>query len=126
MNTPNDKKQCTDHQHVGMPCHCCPDNQWHRELDLNRRDFLATAAIGGAVLGGLSWANLAGASELQLPKPKGRKTLKVLPILVWDHPKRQPAGDPLSGFLPITEQGPQRFELLILFSLSRVEKSDTP
>ncbi|MBC8868296.1 MAG: twin-arginine translocation signal domain-containing protein, partial [Planctomycetes bacterium] len=86
----NDKKQHAGHQHDGMPCHCCPDNQWHQELDLNRRNFLATAAVGGAVLGGLSWTSLALASESGLPKPKGRTALKVLPILVWNNPKRVP------------------------------------
>jgi hypothetical protein len=41
-------------------------------------------------LGGLSWATLAAAGEPQLPMPKGRVALKVLPILVWDHPKPAP------------------------------------
>lgn len=90
MNMPKDKKQHAGHHHDGTPCHCCPDNQWHQELDMSRRNFLATAAVGGAVLGGLSWTSLARASESELPKPKGRTALKVLPILVWDHPKRAP------------------------------------
>jgi hypothetical protein len=59
-------------------------------LNLSRRDFLATAALGGAVLGGLTWTGLAAAAESELPMPKARKPLKVLPILVWNHPKRVP------------------------------------
>jgi hypothetical protein len=51
---------------------------------------MATAAVGGAVLGGLSWSNLAAASQTDLPMPGKRVPLKVLPILVWDSPKRKP------------------------------------
>ncbi len=90
MNTPKDKKQHAGHHHDGRPCHCCPDNQWHQELDMSRRNFLATAAVGGAVLGGLSWTSLARASESELPKPKGRTALKVFPVLVWNHAKPVP------------------------------------
>ena len=78
-----------DH-HRAAPCHCCPDNHWHEDLNLSRRNFLATTAVGGAVLGGLSWMNLAAADESELPMPKGRTPLKVLPILVWNHARRAP------------------------------------
>lgn len=77
------------HPHPGEHnCHCCPDSASHRELDMSRRNFLAGAAIGGAVLGGLSWVRLAEAGEQPLPAPGQRTPLKVLPILVWDHPQR--------------------------------------
>ena len=51
-----------------------------------RRGFMATAAMGGAVLGGLSWASLARAPKDELPMPKARQPLKVFPVLVWDNP----------------------------------------
>ncbi len=76
--------------HAGQPCHCCPDNAWHRELALSRRGFLATAAAGGAVLGSLSWASLARGGEGELPMPPARVPLKVYPVLVWDKPQRAP------------------------------------
>ena len=88
------KTECSAHEHhhhEDRPCHCCPDSQWHLDLDLSRRSFLTTAAVGGSVLGGLSWVGLAqAAAESELPMPKGRTALKVLPILVWDHPKPRP------------------------------------
>ncbi len=71
-----------------IPCHCCPDHGCVEEHGVSRRSFLATAAIGGTVLSGLSWASLAVAGEPELPMPKPRVPLKVLPILVWDHPVR--------------------------------------
>jgi hypothetical protein len=75
--------------HHESHCHCCPDSQWHRELNVSRRTFLASAAVGGAVLGGLSWTSLA-AADAELPRPSQRTPLKVLPILVWDHPRPAP------------------------------------
>jgi len=71
-------------------CHCCPDSPWRQELNVSRRTFLTSAAVGGAVLGGLSWASLATAADAELPMPQGRTPLKVLPILVWSQPKRVP------------------------------------
>lgn len=55
---------------------------------MSRRGFLAAAGLGGTVLSGLSWAALGAAGEPGLPSPKPRVPLKVLPILVWDHPQR--------------------------------------
>lgn len=40
------------------------------------------------MLTGLSWATVARASSVELPMPKARAALKVLPVLVWDEPKR--------------------------------------
>ncbi len=90
MKKPSNDPGGVHHHHDGQPCHCCPDNAWHQQLNVSRRDFLASAAVGGAVLGGLSWASLAAAAEPELPMPKGRATLKVFPVLVWDHPRRAP------------------------------------
>ena len=71
-------------------CHCCPDGRRQHGPSVSRRGFLTTAAAGGAVLGGLSWASLAAAKESELPMPSERVALKVVPILVWDHPKPRP------------------------------------
>ena len=79
------------HSHqAGNHCHCCPDSAWHKELALSRRGFMATAAMGGAVLGGMSWASMAQGAEDDLPMPKARQALKVFPVLVWDNPQRAP------------------------------------
>jgi hypothetical protein len=91
MNRSNDH----DHAHAdphhshGTPCHCCPDHG-QSDLGVSRRGFLATAAIGGSMLGGLSWAALAAGGKSAVPMPAPRKPLKVLPILVWDHPQPRP------------------------------------
>lgn len=77
-------------KHAGHACHCCPDSAWHQELALSRRGFLTTAAVGGAVLSGLSWTSLASAAEGELPMPAARQPLKVFPVLVWDQPQRAP------------------------------------
>ena len=87
MNEPQEKTFPKGDCHGADHCHCCPDSAWHQELALSRRNFLATAAVGGAVLTGLSWTRLARADG-QLPMPPKRTTLKVLPILVWNHPRR--------------------------------------
>ncbi|NQT35874.1 MAG: sugar isomerase [Planctomycetes bacterium] len=71
-------------------CHCCPDSPWRRELNVSRRTFLGSAAVGGTVLGGMSWTSLAAAADAELPMPGQRTPLKVLPILVWNHPRRAP------------------------------------
>ena len=78
------------HNHDANCCHCCPDGRPQQETGVSRRDFLTVAAAGGTVLGGLSWASLAAAKEPDLPMPGQRVPLKVLPILVWDHPKPRP------------------------------------
>jgi len=79
-----------DHSHQATSCHCCPDSAWHHELSLSRRTLLASAAAGGAVLGGLSWARLAAAGQPELPMPFKRAPLKVLPVLVWNHARPAP------------------------------------
>jgi hypothetical protein len=84
------KDQCGHSNHAGNQCRCCPDSQWHQELALSRRGFLATAAVGGAVLGGLSWTSLARAAEGDVPMPPARQPLKVFPVLAWDKPQRAP------------------------------------
>lgn len=76
--------RCQDADH----CHCCPDSTWHKELALSRRGFMATAAIGGAALTGLTWTGLVRAADGKLPQPPVRRPLKVLPILVWSHAHR--------------------------------------
>lgn len=76
--------------HNDLGCHCCPDGRRPHGLSVSRRGFLTTAAVGGAVLGGLSWAGLAAADQPGLPMPGKRAPLKVLPVLVWDHPKPRP------------------------------------
>jgi hypothetical protein len=88
-NKRNEKSACQQHPHPSA-CHCCPDSQWHLDLNLSRRSFLASAAAGGVVLSGLSWASLAAGAEPELPMPTPRKPLKVLPILVWDHARPVP------------------------------------
>jgi hypothetical protein len=80
---------CSDHCEENG-CRCCPDAAWLRSLNLSRRGFLTTAAAGGAVLSGLSWSSLSKASEADLPTPPMRDPLRVLPVLVWDHPRRRP------------------------------------
>ena len=76
-------------------CHCCPDGRhWHGQ-SVSGRDFMATAAVGGAVLSGLSWSSLAAASQSNLPMPPQRATLRVLPPVGFE--KRFPR----SGSLPL-------------------------
>jgi len=84
------KDRCGHAHHPGATCHCCPDSAWHQELALSRRNFLATAAVGGAVLSGLSWTSLAQGAEGELPMAPARQPLKVFPVLVWDHPQPAP------------------------------------
>ncbi|MHB8957390.1 MAG: twin-arginine translocation signal domain-containing protein [Pirellulaceae bacterium] len=84
-------KDSGGHSHrSGNQCHCCPDSAWHKDLAVSRRGFMTTAALGGAVLGGMSWASLAQGAEEEVPMPKARQALKVFPVLVWDHPRRAP------------------------------------
>jgi len=84
------KVPCDHSDHSSRACHCCPDSAWRQELTLSRRGFLTTAAVGGAVLGGLSWASLAEAAEGEIAMPGPRQPLKVFPVLVWDKPQRAP------------------------------------
>jgi len=87
MNAKRNEHDCDAHchGHGADHCHCCPDSTWHRQLAVSRRGFLTTAAVGGAALTGLSWAQLAQAGGGEVPMPPKRQTLKVLPILVWNH-----------------------------------------
>ncbi len=84
------KDRCGHSHHTGAACHCCPDSAWHQGLALWPRGFLATAAVGGGVLSGLSWTSLAQGAEGELPMPPARQPLKVFPVLVWDHPQPAP------------------------------------
>ncbi len=78
------------HHHDDVACHCCPDGRKPSKFKLSRRNFLTTAVASGAVLSGLTWARLAAAGQSELPMPGKRISLKVLPILVWDHAQRKP------------------------------------
>ena len=87
----SDTSHSHSHSHGdGACCHCCPDGREGRSPSVSRRDFMAFAAAGGAVLSGLSWSSLAVAAEPELPMPQKRSALKVLPILVWDYPHPRP------------------------------------
>ncbi len=72
MNELNHEHDHDGHQCAPHHCHCCPDAGQHQQLAVSRRGFLATAAVGGAVLSGLSWTNLARAAETPLPMPPAR------------------------------------------------------
>ena len=87
MNHPHQQGPSASANHR---CHCCPDSAWHEDLAVSRRGFLTTAAVGGAMLSGLSWTQLTQANEGGLPEPPPRTPLKVLPVLVWDHARRAP------------------------------------
>ncbi len=74
--------------------HCCPccDEPGTRAAalaGLSRREFLGAAALGGAVLTGLSWSALA-AAETDLPQPPARRPLVVKPILQYSTPTPRP------------------------------------
>ena len=90
MTKPSHHEHNHAHAHDTACCHCCPDGRQPPGANVSRRGFLTTAAVGGAVLGGLSWASLAAADEPDLPMPGARTPLKVLPILVWDNPQPRP------------------------------------
>jgi hypothetical protein len=90
MNDPTIRSSKDLAEHDDSFCHCCPDGRRRHAAGVSRRGFLATAAVGGAVLGGLSWTRLAAGDEPELPMPGKRSPLKVLPILVWDHPRPRP------------------------------------
>lgn len=83
------RAQNTNHPLSRCECHGCPDGRRDHEPVMSRRSFLAAAAAGGAALSHLTWARLAPAVE-SVPMPPARQPLKVLPILVWDHPQRAP------------------------------------
>ena len=74
-------------------CHCCPQSQppvAESIFQMTRRSFLSNVAIGGTVLGGLSWsAVVAGAAADSVPMPSVRVPLLVKPILVHDLPQRR-------------------------------------
>ena len=90
MNEPTKQNLDDHHAQDNICCHCCPDGGRPHGPTVSRRGFLATAAAGGAVLSGLSWSSLAAADQPDLPMPGKRVPLNVLPILVWDEPKRRP------------------------------------
>ncbi len=60
MNAPNHEHDHDGQQHPASHCHCCPDGGWHQQLAVSRRGFLTTAAVGGAMLTGLSGPVSAG------------------------------------------------------------------
>ena len=81
--------------HQNQRCHCCPPGPngsgTSSQLDLSRRAFLA---MGGVVMGGLTWAGLQSnlfADEISGPIdwPTPRKPLIVKPVLLHDLPQRQ-------------------------------------
>lgn len=77
-------------EHAGCNCHCCPEPPVGGMTEMTRRSFLATAAVGGAILTGLSWARVMAASVSEVPMPGPRKPLNIFPVLVCDRPQRRP------------------------------------
>lgn len=72
-------------------CACCPDARGHRDHGgVSRRNFLTTAAVGGAVLSGLHWTTIVRAAQQRVAGPAPRQALRVFPVLVWDQPRRRP------------------------------------
>jgi len=76
-------------------CHCCPqgpnDLRTESQLELSRRAFLA---MGGVVVGGLTWAGLQGGlfadeSTGTFGTAKPRRPLIVKPVLLHDLPQRR-------------------------------------
>lgn len=67
---------------------CCPQPAAERD-GVTRREFLGTAAVGGMVLGGLSWSVLA-AAEPGVPMAPAGKPLVVKPVFIYDVYTRQP------------------------------------
>ena len=72
---------------------CCSDHSTvpsdAPQLEVSRRAFMA---MGGVVMGGLSYAAFQGAVQAAddaapLAMPNPRKPLIVKPVLVWDHPQ---------------------------------------
>ena len=74
-------------------CHCCPEplpQVSESVFSLTRRTFMAGAAAGSAILGGLSFSAVAeGFAADTAPLPKPRVPLIVKPILVHDLPVRR-------------------------------------
>ena len=75
-----------------VQCHCCPEplpQVSESVFSMTRRTFMAGAAAGSAVLGGLSFSAIADAAAADsVPLPKPRVPLIVKPVLVHDLPQR--------------------------------------
>ncbi|MCX7013570.1 MAG: sugar isomerase [Candidatus Sumerlaeota bacterium] len=73
---------------------CCPCAGGREQPDgLSRRVFLGGvggAALGGTMLAGLAWSNLAAASEAESETAPPRRALTVKPVLIYAIPQRRP------------------------------------
>ena len=83
-----------EHAHLaeGVRAHCCPcqANGGVNHLGaVTRRTFLGSAAIGSAILSGVSWASLV-AQAPDVPMPPPRQPLKVKPIFLYCVYQRRP------------------------------------
>ena len=72
MNDPTQQQRVTNIDIMRAACAIAARTADSRQGPFPDAGFLATAAVGGAVLGGLSWASLAAADESELPMPSKR------------------------------------------------------
>jgi hypothetical protein len=102
-------KEITMSDSIHYHAHCCPPipetPPTEAQLEVSRRSFVA---MGGAVMGGLTWSALQselvaqtrlrgrtaatptqGGQAEPIAMPTPRKPLIVKPVLVWDHPQRR-------------------------------------
>ncbi len=78
-----------EHDCRRVPSCCSCGGHAASTAGLTRRLFLGGAAMGGAVLGGLSWSALASGGN-DIPAAPARKKLVVKPILTYDDPQPRP------------------------------------